>query len=212
MKNFSPEVEAVGAFDWEGLTSQPIAYAQLAVRQALDALEGSEENIFHSRMRVLRVARQLELWKLDLDPEFGVPFTDEKRWIHALWPKSYRYCSDAAEMEEELKEVPMDDLAEITGANLKVLKETSGNVRNKKSVLDAAKGMTQENLKAHLTSNYDQHFEPIRLMPKVGAVKFEEAVGMVEAVEECDRAAALEKIADFIIAEYAVQFEHRRTA
>jgi len=47
-------------------------------------------------------------------------------------------------------------------------------------------------------------------MPKVGAVKFEEAVEMVEVVEECDRAQALEKIADLIIAEYAAPFEHKR--
>jgi hypothetical protein len=161
-------------------------------------------------MRVLRVARQLELWKLDLDPEVDQPFATMKRWIQSLWPKSYRYCVDAWETEEELKEIPMPDLAEITGANLKVLKEVSSGVRAKKAVLKAAREMTSEQFKEHLSSKYDQHIEPIRVMPKVGAVKFEEAVEMVEAVEECDRAQALEKIAELIIQEYSVQFEHKR--
>lgn len=209
-KYFQECVEAVGAFDFDGLRSQPVEYAKLAVRQALDALEGAEESVFHSRMRVLRVARQLELWKLDLDPEVDQPFATMKRWIQSLWPKSYRYCVDAWETEEELKEIPMPDLAEITGANLKVLKEVSSGVRAKKAVLKAAREMTSEQFKEHLSSKYDQHIEPIRVMPKVGAVKFEEAVEMVEAVEECDRAQALEKIAELIIQEYSVQFEHKR--
>ena len=46
-------------------------------------------------------------------------------------------------------------------------------------------------------------------MPKVSAVKFEEAVTMVETVEECNRAEALEKIAELIICEYAVAYEYK---
>jgi hypothetical protein len=210
LKTFQDDIEAVGAFDWESLSDQPVEYAALAVKQALNALEGSEETIFHNRMRVLRVARQLELWKLDLDPDVGEPFVTMKRWIQSLWPKSYRYCVDAWETEEALAEVPMGDLTDITGANLKVLKEVSTGVRAKKAVLKAAREMTQDRFKAYLSSNEGQHLEPIRLMPKVGAVKFEEAVEMVEVVEECDRAQALEKIADLIIAEYAAPFEHKR--
>jgi hypothetical protein len=210
VKIFSTDIDLVGAFDWEGLTSQSLEIASLAVKQAMRALDGAEESVFHNRMRVLRVARELELWKLDMDPEVDQPFATMKRWIQSLWPKSYRYCVDAWETEEELKEIPMPDLAEITGANLKVLKEVSSGVRAKKAVLKAAREMTSEQFKEHLSSKYDQHIEPIRVMPKVGAVKFEEAVEMVEAVEECDRAQALEKIAELIIQEYSVQFEHKR--
>jgi DNA integrity scanning protein DisA with diadenylate cyclase activity len=69
--------------------------------------------------------------------------------------------------------------------------------------------MTKDQFEAHLSEKYDQHIEPIRVMPKVSAVKFEEAVTMVETVEECNRAEALEKIAELIICEYAVAYEHK---
>ena len=139
MKTFSNGVEAVGAVDWEGMTKQPIEYAALAVRQALSALEGSEETVFHNRMRVLRVARHLELWKLDMDPEVDQPFVSMKRWIQTLWPKSYRYCVDAWETEEALDDLPMAELTEVTGANLKVLRQVSSGVRGKGAVLKAAR-------------------------------------------------------------------------
>ena len=212
MKTFSSDVEAVGAIDWEGMAKQPIEYAALAVRQALSALEGSEEMVFHSRMRVLRVARELELWKLDLDPDVDQPFVSEKRWIQSLWPKSYRYAIEAWETEEALADLPMAELTEITGANLKVLKQVSPGVRKKKAVLTAAKGMTQETLIKHLAEKYDQHTEPVRLMPKPDSEEFEKAVEMVMAVEECTRAEALKKIADLIISEYAAAFEHKDTS
>lgn len=208
LKIFSSCSDPLGAFDFEGLTSKPIQEAAEAVRAALSALEGAEESVFHSRMRVLRVARQLELWKLDLDPEVDQPFATMRRWIQALWPKSYRYCVDAWEMEEALEELPMGELVEITGANLKVLKETSPNVRRKKAVLAAAKERTQDSLKEYLTERHDQHFEPVRLMPKAGSEKFEVAVSMVMTVEECNRAEAMEKIATLIVQEYAAAYEH----
>ena len=210
MKIFSDEIDLVGDFDWEGLTSQSLEVASLAVKQAMRAMDGAEESVFHNRMRVLRVARQLELWKLDIDLEVDQPFATMKRWIQSLWPKSYRYCVEAWETEEELKELPMEDLAEITGANLKVLKEVSSGVRAKKSVLKAAREMTQDQFKAHLSSKEGQHIEPVRVMPKVDAEKFEHAVEMVMAVEECNRAEALAKIAELIEQEYLAPYEHKR--
>ena len=101
----------------------------------------------------------------------------------------------------------MNVLQDITGANLKVLRQVSSGVRGK--VLQAAREMTKDQFEAHLSEKYDQHIEPIRVMPKVSAVKFEEAVTMVETVEECNRAEALEKIAELIICEYAVAYEYK---
>jgi hypothetical protein len=207
MKTFSDDTEAVGAIDWEGMDTQPLEYVMLAVKQAMGAMDGAEESVYHNRMRVLRVARKLELWKRDLDPEVDRPFETMKRWIQALWPKSYGYSKDAWETEEELGEFPMNVLQDITRANLKVLRMVSSGVRGK--VLTAAREMTKNQFEAHVSEKYDQHIEPIQVMPKVSAVKFEEAVTMVEAVEECNRAEALEKIAELIIGEYAAAYEHK---
>ena len=207
MKTFSDDIEAVGTIDWEGMDSQPLAYAALAVKQAMQAMDGAEESVFHNRMRVLRVARKLELWKLDLDPDVDRPFVDPRRWVKHLWPRSYRYCAEAWDTEEDLGEFPMNVLQDITGANLKVLRQVSSNVRGK--VLKAAKEMTKDQFTEHLTTKYDQHIEPVRVMPKAGSEKFEEAIVMVEVVEECNRAEALEKIAELIIGEYAVAYDRK---
>ena len=210
MKTFSDDIEAVGTIDWEGMDSQPLEYVALAVKQAMEAMDGAEESVFHNRMQVLRVARKLELWKLDLDPDVGQPFVTMKRWIQALWPKSYRYAVDAWETEEALDDLPMDELTAVTGANLKVLRQVGSGVRAKKAVLKAAREMTKDQFEAHLTEKYGQHLEPVRIMPKAGSDKFDLAIEMVEAVEECNRAEAMEKIADLIISEYAAQYEHAK--
>ena len=207
MKTFSDDIEAVSSIDWEGMDSQPLAYAALAVKQAMQAMDGAEESVFHNRMRVLRVARKLELWKLDLDPDVDRSFVDPKRWVKHLWPKSYRYCAEAWDTEEDLGELPMNVLQDITGANLKVLRQVSSNVRGK--VLKAAKEMTKDQFAEHLTKDYHQHIEPVRVMPKAGSEKFEEAIVMVEVVEDCNRAEALEKIAELIIGEYAVAYDRK---
>ena len=195
MKTFSDDIEAVASIDWEGMDSQPLAYAALAVKQAMEAMDGAEESVFHNRMRVLRVARKLELWKLDLDPDVDRPFVDPRRWVKHLWPRSYRYCAEAWDTEEDLGEFPMNVLQDITGANLKVLK--------------AAKEMTKDQFTEHLSKDYHQHIEPVRVMPKAGSEKFEEAIVMVEVVEDCNRAEALEKIAELIIGEYAVAYDRK---
>ena len=207
MKTFSDDIEAVSSIDWEGMDSQPLAYAALAVKQAMQAMDGAEESVFHNRMRVLRVARKLELWKLDLDPDVDRPFVDPRRWVKHLWPKSYRYCAEAWDTEEDLGELPMNVLQDITGANLKVLRQVSSNVRGK--VLKAAKEMTKDQFAEHLTKDYHQHIEPVRVMPKADAEEFEKAVEMVMEVEECNRAEALKKIADLIVSEYAVPYDHK---
>ena len=205
MEAFSNEVEAVGAVDWEGMTKQPIEYAAHAVRQALSALEGSEETVFHNRMRVLRVARHLELWKLDLDPEVDQHFVSMKRWIQTLWPKSYRYCVDAWETEEALDDLPMAELTEVTGANLKLLRQVSSGVRGK--VLKAAREMTKDRFEAVLTKDYGQHFEKVVLMPPVGVDEWDAVVEMVMLAEGCSRPKAMEKIIDLVKSEYAARYE-----
>ena len=207
MKTFSETLDSITAFDWEGMAKQPIEYAALAVRQALSALEGSEETVFHNRMRVLRVARHLELWKLDLDPEVDQPFVSMKRWIQTLWPKSYRYCVDAWETEEALDDLPMAELTEVTGANLKVLRQVSSGVRSKGAVLKAAREMTKDRFEAVLTKDYGQHFEKVVLMPPVGVDEWEAVVGMVMLAEDCSRPKAMEKIIDLVKSEYAARYE-----
>jgi hypothetical protein len=206
--------EALGSVDWAGLTRKPKEEAEEAINAILGQWEGVEDRIYTARMRLFREIRErkLEPWLRRTDPDVGEPFQSCDRWLKSAFPRQWGYCHDAMRTEEPLSDVPMEVIAEISVANLKVLadKGLSSNLRKNKSVLKAAKEKTKEGFIEFLNTKHDQHIEPTKMMPKVGVDKFEEAVAMVEAVEECDRAAALEKIAELIIGEYAVAYEHRK--
>lgn len=201
MKSFSTDIQAASQFDWENL-SEPSPVADLAIQQALGALDGAEESIFHSRMRVLRAARKIKTWERCIDPEYGVPFTSMENWIKSTWPKSYRYAKDAWETEEALSELPMEKLAEVSGANLKVLKEVSTSVRKKPAVLKAAREMTADAFKGYLSQQHQQHIEPVRLMPKTDAAEFESSLNRVILAHECTRAEALVVVSKLINENY----------
>ena len=205
MKIFSPDVEAVRDFDWEHI-SGPLHVADLAIKQALGALDGSEEYIFHSRMRVLRAARKLRTWERCMDPEVDRPFASMEVWIKRTWPKSYRYAKDAWETEEALDAVPMDDLKAISGANLKVLADEglSSGLRSKPEVLEAAKNLTKEGFVGYLNQTHQQHIEPIRVMPKVASDRFEASFARLMERHECNRAEGFEVLADLIDENYPI--------
>ena len=205
MKIFSPDVEAVRDFDWEHI-SGPLHVADLAIKQALGALDGSEEYIFHSRMRVLRAARKLRTWERCMDPEVDRPFASMEVWIKRTWPKSYRYAKDAWETEAALDAVPMDDLKAISGANLKVLADEglSSGLRSKPEVLEAAKNLTKEGFVGYLNQTHQQHIEPIRVMPKAASDRFEASFARLMERHECNRAEGFEVLADLIDENYPI--------
>ena len=213
-ETFSSNIEAAINFDWSGLATWPVEYVQLAVKQSLCVLEGSEETIFHARMRVLRVARQLELYKLDIDPEWGQPFTEMGPWIQRLWPKSWRYCKDAMKTEEPLKDVPMETLSQISGANLKVLADEglSSGLRTAPDVIEAAKTLTKDKLIDWFNEEKGQNIQKPALMPKLDVDEFEAAIEMARVCDGCEsRAESIKAIAISYIQDHAVEYE-RRTA
>jgi hypothetical protein len=95
---------------------------------------------------------------------------------------------------------------------LKVLRDVSTNVRKKSAVLKAAREMTVDAFKGYLTQKHDQHLEPVTILPKVDSQRFDNALEMVMAVEKCNRAEALIKVAELVEQEYLVPFESVRTA
>jgi hypothetical protein len=101
----------------------------------------------------------------------------------------------------------MAELTEVTGANLKVLRQVSSGVRGKGAVLKAAREMTKDRFEAVLTKDYGQHFEKVVLMPPVGVDEWEAVVEMVMLAEDCSRPKAMEKIIDLVKSEYAARYE-----
>ena len=202
---FSDQLSLATAFDWDILT-KPSPEADLAVLQALSAMDGAEELIFHSRMRVLRAARKLRTWERCMDPEVDRPFASMEVWIKRTWPKSYRYAKDAWETEAALDAVPMDDLKAISGANLKVLADEglSSGLRSKPEVLEAAKNLTKEGFVGYLNQTHQQHIEPIRVMPKVASDRFEVSFARLMERHECNRAEGFEVLADLIDENYPI--------
>ena len=209
---FSDQLSLATAFDWDILT-KPSPEADLAVLQALSAMDGAEELIFHSRMRVLRAARKLRTWERCMDPEVDRPFASMEVWIKRTWPKSYRYAKDAWETEAALDAVPMDDLKAISGANLKVLADEglSSGLRSKPEVLEAAKNLTKEGFVGYLNQTHQQHIQKPVLMPKEDLEEFEAAIEMAMVCEECQsRSEAIKAISVAYIQENAVNYERKR--
>jgi hypothetical protein len=203
--------EALGAVDWEKMVSKPKEEAAEAVRAFLGAHEGIEERIFIARMRVLRVVEKLSLWELDIDPEIGEPFRSLDRWMKVLYPRQWGYCRDAMRTDAATPEIPMEDKAEMSVANLKVLADSglSTGIRKRKDVIAAAKTKSKEALIEFLNEKYDQHIEPVTVMPRQDIAEFEQAIEMAMVLQGCKtRAEAIKEVAVSYIQDHAVEWEH----
>jgi hypothetical protein len=213
MKNIFSDLDAALSFDYDQLSEYDPEIALLAVHQAVRALRGAEERVLHTRMRIIRAVRLLGLWKLDRDEEVGQPFASLDRWVKVTWGEGFRYAKEAWQTEEALADVPMEALAQITGANLKVLadKGLSSNLRTAPDVIEAAKCRTKDNFLEYLNNQHHQHIPKPTLMPKEDIDEFEAAIEMARVCEHCtSRAEAIKAVSVSYIQDHAVEFERLR--
>jgi hypothetical protein len=215
VKTFPDGICACAGIDWEALPSQPIEVVRLAVDTGMRDLDGAEETIFHLRIRILRAARKVRLWEQYVDPDTGQPFTDPKRWIQVRWPRSWRYCKDAMDTEEPLKDLPIETITQITGANLKVLAHEglSSNLRTMPAVLEAAKKKTKDGLIDYLNQNHQQHIGKVTVTERGASAKMDEAIMIAKVIYDCKTdGEAQEAIAAEFVDEHAVEYEMRRAS
>jgi hypothetical protein len=157
--------------DWDGLMLCPAPEAADALREILSAAEATLEqaetrltvirdNIFNLRMVCFRIVSDRELWKLDTDPEYGVPYKTMARWMAVLYPKDegLRYAQEANATQKALPAANLHDLAEMKRTNAVQLARTSEHCRREPEVIEAAKTATEKQFRAELNKR-GQHLE-----------------------------------------------------
>jgi hypothetical protein len=153
-------VLALQSPDWEKLGCCEPEDAAIALKGILTSLEGAEDRIFSLRMCALRIVSERELWKLDEDPDYGVPFKSMHRWIQATFPRT-RYALEANTTQLALGPVPLEDLAQVKRCNAVLLadKGVSDTCRRDPTVIEAMKTATESEFREKLNKDHGQHLE-----------------------------------------------------
>jgi hypothetical protein len=146
--------------DWFAINLQHPETAATSLKSILIALEGAEDRVFSIRMRALRIYSERELWKLDIDPEYDVPFKSMHRWIQATFPRT-RYALEANSTQQALAAVPLEDLAGMKRCNAVLLadKGVSDACRHDRDVIEATKTATENEFREKLNRDHDQHLD-----------------------------------------------------
>jgi hypothetical protein len=192
--------------DWNGLMLAPAPEAADALKSILthgeNLLEEAEtrlttirESIFNLRMCAFRIVSERELWKLDTDPEYGVPYKSMHRWMQVLYPgdEGLRYAIEANSTQKALPAATLEDLAQIPRCNAVTLasKFVSDGCRTDRSVIEAAKTASEKQFRETLNTEHNQHLESswtLKLTgPQSAGKRIEEAldeIGERENIED----------------------------
>jgi hypothetical protein len=160
--------------DWSALTQCPAWEAADALKAILRSsetlLEEAEtrlvairECVFNTRLVAFRIISDRELWKLDLDPDYGVPFKSMSRWLQTMFPKEdgLRYAIEANSTQKALPAASIQDLAAMKRCNAVPLasKFVSDTCRNDREVIEAAKTSTEREFRDTLNKTHGQKLE-----------------------------------------------------
>ena len=160
--------------DWNAIALRPAQEAATALRSILidyeRILEDAETKlslirgrIFNIRMCAFRIISGRELWKLDIDPDFGIPYTSMYRWMQVLYPNDseLRYAIEANTTQKALPAASLLDLGEMKRCNAVELasKFISDECRSDPSVIEATKTATRKKFLHILTVTHDQKLE-----------------------------------------------------
>jgi hypothetical protein len=175
------------------------------LEEAETRLTTIRESIFNLRMCAFRIVSERELWKLDTDPEYGVPFKSMHRWMQVLYPgdEGLRYAIEANSTQKALPAATLEDLAQIPRCNAVTLasKFVSDGCRTDRNVIEAAKTTSEKQFRETLNSEHHQHLESpwtLKLTgPQSAGKRIEEAldeIGERENIE--DRFGQLEALVE----------------
>jgi hypothetical protein len=166
---FHPEISAP---DWFRVSLLPSEECATAIRGILTAAEGilaqaenqiedMREHIFNVRMCAFRIVSERELWKLDIDPEYGIPYRSMARWMAVLYPneKGLRYAQLANATQKALPAVSIIDLGQMKQCNAVLLAKSSDTCQKDAAVRDAAKTASEKDFRATLNREHGQCHE-----------------------------------------------------
>lgn len=183
--------------DWARLRSDVPKVSVSRLTALLESLDGAEKQVFALRGMAALIVEERELYKYVLDEEAGDNFRSFDKWLKFVCPQSWGYVREALRAVRELKDVPFEDLLEMSRANIKQLEKVSGGVRALPEVVEAAKTLPEAAFIAQVNADHQQHLErkrPVILAPEGDADEFDRAVKVAMLIEGCGRSEALKAI------------------
>jgi hypothetical protein len=140
------------------LRAWEVSYEEVEVQYA-----AIKERIFNIRMCCFRIVSDRELWKLDTDPEYGIPYKSMARWIQVLFPKEdgLRYAIEANSTQAALPAATVKDLSEMKRCNAVLLASASvsDTCRTEPGMIEATKTATEKDFRERLNKEHGQHLE-----------------------------------------------------
>ena len=200
--------------DWNAIDRMPDREAADALRGILGAAEGLlgeaehrltviRDRIFNVRMICFRIMETRELWKLEVDPEYGIPYKSMYRWLQVAYPndEGLRYAMEANATKKALPAATLEDLGQIKRCNAITLasKFVSDTCRRDPKVLKAAKTASENGFREKLNKDHGQHLEAVWTLklsgPESGGKKIEAALDEIgERENVTDRFGQLEAL------------------
>ena len=196
---------AIRTPDWLALRIQPPEQAATSLRALLAAYDGAEEKIFALRGWALRIIKERDLFRFDVDVEHDRPIASMDRWIECMYgEKKGRYYKESLAAAENLNGVSFEDFAAMPRCNIKQLEGCSSNVRVMPEVIEAAKTMPEKQfVKEVLNERFHQAREvkqPVIMASRSVSTVIDQAIEMAIALEGCQsREEALEAIAAYFV-------------
>ena len=207
---------AIEAPDWNGLmlAEAPAAadalksilrHGEALLEEAETRLTIIKEHIFNMQACALRIVSQRELWKLDVDPEYGVPYKSMHRWLEEQFPneKGLRYAEESDSVQKALPAATLEDLAAMKRCNAIPLasKFVSDGCRTDRGVIEATKTASEKQFREMLNVDHNQHLEsPWTLNltgPQSAGKRIEEALDEIGERENiADRFGQLEALVE----------------
>jgi hypothetical protein len=149
----------------QSLNEMPDEEAARKLDTRLRFIEHQSKRTFLECGMILLNVQARELWRLVIDPLSGRPYKNLTKWVEGAAPRSRRDCFSALNIVKELKDVPMEDLAEIPRCNMETLKLLSPRERTDAlaaddgkaiAVIEAAKKLSQKDFAAQISRKFPQ--------------------------------------------------------
>ena len=140
-----------------------LGHGEAVLEECATRLTTIKERIFNIRLCCFRIVSERERWKLDIDPEYGIPYKSMYRWIQVLYPSDdgLRYALEANSTQKALSAATVSDPAEMKRCNAVPLasKFVSDTCRQDRAVIEAAKTATEKQFREKLNVDHGQHLE-----------------------------------------------------
>jgi hypothetical protein len=180
----------------------------------LREIERGHAKTFTELGLILVECESRELWKFAVASNGEHP-QSFSAWIVDCLPVSNGSAFAALKCAKRLKSIPFHDRSQIPRGNLEVMSCMSESVATSTQVVDAAKSLKPNEFLKHVETEYPmQHIEskrPMRFYPDATSREVVDyALEIAQALEECGRDEALEKVCQLYVEEHQYEYEQRK--